>query len=424
MPSLEKFIFGPFELDPSTGDFRKDGQLVKLDPQAARLLALLLTQPGVLVSYQEMQSHLWGDQTHVDYSGGIRRCVAQIRAALGDSRPYIYVETARQRGCRFLATVTKSSVLPQSEGPREHLVNQNPVTSIAASDQHPVLSEAAAGNHATRVPSARISRQRRFWVSISLMALATSGGIWMALVSGHRQLVAAMPQTLPARRLLAVASTEGHKSLRINTGHTNPELIITPDGRKLYAIAHEEGFVTVIDLRTLEVTRTIMLPQPANHQVMAPDGDRVYIAAKPPDGQVMVLDTRSDRIVETIRTDVPTFGVAASPDRKKLFLAMGYAGLQVIDMETRRVRSIAPSACPLYLAMSPTGTSLFVSYQCGGPGGRAGHDTVDIYDVGSEHSVGRITGLPLVGGAHGRFRARGSHFVGRSRRVLVPGLRS
>jgi hypothetical protein len=41
---------------------------------------------------------------------------------------------------------------------------------------------------------------------------------------------------------------------------------------------------------------------------------------------------------------------------------------------------------------------LFVSYQCGGPGGRAGHDAFEIYDTESERTAGVIRDLPMVGG--------------------------
>jgi hypothetical protein len=40
---------------------------------------------------------------------------------------------------------------------------------------------------------------------------------------------------------------------------------------------------------------------------------------------------------------------------------------------------------------------MYVSYQCGGPGGRHGHDSIDVLDLTTERSLRTFTGLPLVG---------------------------
>ena len=99
------FVFGIFEFSLPACELRKQGIRLKLDPQARGLLALLLTRRGQLVSYDEIQRKIWGD-TAVDYSQGIRRCLAQLRQALGDqaAKP-IYIRTERNRGCCFIAPV-------------------------------------------------------------------------------------------------------------------------------------------------------------------------------------------------------------------------------------------------------------------------------------------------------------------------------
>lgn len=47
-PGLRRF--GPFEFAPETGELRRDGQPVALQPQPARVLARLIRAPGRLVS--------------------------------------------------------------------------------------------------------------------------------------------------------------------------------------------------------------------------------------------------------------------------------------------------------------------------------------------------------------------------------------
>ena len=51
--------FGPFELDRETAELRRDGVLVKLQLQPARVLALLACRPGRLVTREEIRREVW-----------------------------------------------------------------------------------------------------------------------------------------------------------------------------------------------------------------------------------------------------------------------------------------------------------------------------------------------------------------------------
>lgn len=98
--------FGPFELETETGELRRDGARVRLQPQPARVLGLLAARPGELVTRQEIQRQVWNEETFVDFEHGVNFCIREIRAALGDcAREPRYVETLPRRGYRFVATV-------------------------------------------------------------------------------------------------------------------------------------------------------------------------------------------------------------------------------------------------------------------------------------------------------------------------------
>jgi DNA-binding winged helix-turn-helix (wHTH) protein/TolB-like protein len=98
--------FGVFEFDPATGELRRDGVPVKLQPQPARVLAILASRPGEVVSRDELRQLVWADGTFVDFERGLNFCVAQIRSALGDSAESPrFVETLPRRGYRFIAPV-------------------------------------------------------------------------------------------------------------------------------------------------------------------------------------------------------------------------------------------------------------------------------------------------------------------------------
>jgi DNA-binding winged helix-turn-helix (wHTH) protein/TolB-like protein len=98
--------FGVFEFDSATGELRKNGRAVALEPQPAKALALLLARAGDVVSREELRDAVWGADTHVDFDRGIAYCLSQIRTALGDSgeNPR-FVQTIPKRGFKFIAPV-------------------------------------------------------------------------------------------------------------------------------------------------------------------------------------------------------------------------------------------------------------------------------------------------------------------------------
>lgn len=98
--------FGVFEFDSATGELRKNGRAVALEPQPGKALALMLARAGEVVSREDLRDAVWGADTHVDFDRGIAYCLSQIRTALGDSgdNPR-FVQTIPKRGFRFIAPV-------------------------------------------------------------------------------------------------------------------------------------------------------------------------------------------------------------------------------------------------------------------------------------------------------------------------------
>jgi DNA-binding winged helix-turn-helix (wHTH) protein/Tfp pilus assembly protein PilF len=101
------FRFGPFELDLTRAELRKDRVPVRLAPQPFAALQLLVTRAGELVTRDELQSALWKDDSFVDFNAGLNFCIAQLRAALDDParRPRFIVAVPR-RGYRFVGEVS------------------------------------------------------------------------------------------------------------------------------------------------------------------------------------------------------------------------------------------------------------------------------------------------------------------------------
>jgi DNA-binding winged helix-turn-helix (wHTH) protein/TolB-like protein len=142
--------FGVFEFDPSSGELRREGRAVRLQPQPARMLAALLARPGEIVSREALQEAIWGRDTHVDFERGLNFCAAQIRTALRDSASSPrFIETIPRRGYRFIAPVH-----PNVESPR---------------------------NRAPEEPLPTGSRYKRIiWATAALLSIAIAAAAWMA----------------------------------------------------------------------------------------------------------------------------------------------------------------------------------------------------------------------------------------------------
>src|SRR5579871_2052032 len=98
--------FGVFETDLRSGELRKCGIRIKLQSQPFKLLAILLSRPGEIVSREELQQQIWGSETVVNFDRSLGTAVNKVREALGDSAEHPrYIETLAKRGYRFIAPV-------------------------------------------------------------------------------------------------------------------------------------------------------------------------------------------------------------------------------------------------------------------------------------------------------------------------------
>jgi DNA-binding winged helix-turn-helix (wHTH) protein len=99
--------FGAFELDLEAGQLLKNSRLVRLQPQPFKLLCLLTSQPGRLLTREDIQASLWKHDTFVDFEQGVNFAIKQVREALQDPADHpVYIQTVPKRGYRFLAPIT------------------------------------------------------------------------------------------------------------------------------------------------------------------------------------------------------------------------------------------------------------------------------------------------------------------------------
>lgn len=98
--------FADFVLDLRTGELCRNGTSLKLQPQPAKVLTLLVTRAGEIVTRKELAQQVWGTQTFVDFEQGLNYAIRQIRSALQEDPDHPrFLETLPKRGYRFTAPI-------------------------------------------------------------------------------------------------------------------------------------------------------------------------------------------------------------------------------------------------------------------------------------------------------------------------------
>ena len=165
------FRFGEFEVDPETGELRRNGQLIRIPPQPFRLLLLLASHSGHVVSREEIKRQLWGEDTFVDFDQGVNFSIRQIREALGDTaEDSRYVQTVPRRGYRFLQVIEPiAATAGIAEGLGSLLDTPN-------SDLHKLLW--------TNIADIRLAerRRRRLLVALTTLAVLLAGYVVLRLL--------------------------------------------------------------------------------------------------------------------------------------------------------------------------------------------------------------------------------------------------
>ena len=102
-----KYVFADFILDSDRSELRRNGAIVRVEPQVFDLLALLVSSGGRMVSRDAIFKAIWGDQIVSDAALSSR--IKDARKALGDDgTAQKFIRTVHRRGLLFVGDVTKA----------------------------------------------------------------------------------------------------------------------------------------------------------------------------------------------------------------------------------------------------------------------------------------------------------------------------
>ncbi len=246
-----KVRFGPFELDPQSGELFKLGQKLKLQGQPVEVLAILIERPGEVVTREEFCQRLWPKDTFVDFEHSLNTAIKKLRQALDDDPDAPrYIETLPKKGYRFAAKVETAASAADAVAELAKSTGEPPAASPPAPQCIPPQIETAE-------PKSR----RWVWAVAALAVLAVAAGVAYQLLrprtpvvtgihqlthTGHRKSYALtyrvltdgtriyFDETSGDKERLAQVSTAGGEVSYLETQLDNPIIMdVSADGSEL-----------------------------------------------------------------------------------------------------------------------------------------------------------------------------------------------
>ena len=110
------FRLGPWLVEPSLNRISSESADLRIEGKAMDVLVVLASQPKELVTKEQLLERVWPDVVVVE--GVIKRCIAQLREALGDdAHEPRFIETIARKGYRLLVAVEPLAAAPSPPEP-------------------------------------------------------------------------------------------------------------------------------------------------------------------------------------------------------------------------------------------------------------------------------------------------------------------
>ena len=155
--------FGDFLFDVDSGDLTRNDVRIKVNKQVTDMLTLLISNPGQLVTREQIREALWPGQEFLSHEKIITNVVSRLRLTLNDdpAQPR-FIESIPKRGYRWLeklepADVPTGDVAAPAE-PEQILLAGSPAEPVAV-PAIPALEEPQAFSQAIET-----KRQPIFWL--------------------------------------------------------------------------------------------------------------------------------------------------------------------------------------------------------------------------------------------------------------------
>jgi DNA-binding winged helix-turn-helix (wHTH) protein/dipeptidyl aminopeptidase/acylaminoacyl peptidase len=364
--------FGDFQADFATGELRKNGHRIKVQGQPLKVLAVLLSRPGDLVTREELREALWSDETFVDFDRGLNTAVNRLRIALSDSAENPrFVETVGRRGYRFIGSIVVEQLEEASVSTsRQAFEEVRPSLELSQDGQSNAHRLSAAPSvHSTEASLAPRSRRKWFRPAASVL-LGVSVALGWMLFGWYRPRSHNLSMNLGDARITRLTSSGRIESVAVSPDgayivysqrdakgsglwlhhvQSRSDTQILPseevdfrglsfsgDGNSVYFVQTRKDTGTFKDLYVIPILGGIaqLLTRDIDSPVsFSPDGNRFVYTRGFPDGneiRVANADGTQDRVLSKITDTQSNFqtGATWSPDGQTIVVSLMIWGKQ------------------------------------------------------------------------------------------------
>lgn len=171
----------------------------------------------------------------------------------------------------------------------------------------------------------------------------------------------AAPGTLNSK-LYLVHPGHGHVMSTIPVPGMTHHQAITPDGRYVLSTHPTKGFVSVVDLQSNQLARTIATGPAPNYTLITRDGKRAFVSNSG-NGTISEIDLAGWKVVRTLEAGPGPEHVVFSADQNTIYVANPRAGrVSVVSVGSGKVVKTYPVGKSAHgLDISDDGTTLFAS---------------------------------------------------------------
>lgn len=245
----------------------------------------------------------------------------------------------------------------------------------------------------SRPESSRLRIRQKF----SLVGLGLALAVLLLVVFRGRTSKDVPRLTITAPRLLANLTSEQPDFHVLPLPRTFEFIVGSPDEKRAYLYKIKSPKIAAVDLAA-SVTQVFDLPREVRSVSVHPDTKRLFVGALP--NHLLEVDALNGHVLSTLEAPGLITDIAPSPNGDRLYVAMAQRGVWRWSLDERAWKQITTQGCPYFSTVNAKGDRLLVSYQCGGPTGRDGHDAVEVFELPSEKSLSIYSGVPLVGTQH------------------------
>lgn len=171
----------------------------------------------------------------------------------------------------------------------------------------------------------------------------------------------------PNSKLFLIHPAHGHVMSEIPVSGWTHHQAITPDGRYVISTHTTRGGISVVDMQSNQVIKTVKTGLAPNYTVISSDGKRAYVA-NTGNGTISEIDLTTWAVTRTLEAGPAPEHMVMSADQKTLFVTNPNAGrISAVSIGSGKVENTWEIGKSLHgLDIGDDGKTLFVSSKADG----------------------------------------------------------